>query len=133
MIGVDSNVLLRFFVADDLEQHRQSRAFFAARTDDDPAYVNIVVLAELVWLMSRRYRLRRSEIADALRALLESLNVEIEERDLVAQAVEEFTRSNEAGLADLLIAASNSRAGCRSTATFDIPAARDIPGMELLK
>jgi predicted nucleic-acid-binding protein len=133
MIGVDSNVLLRFFVVDDPHQHRQSRAFFAARTEDDPAYVNVVVLVELVWLMSRRYRLKRPEIVDALRALLESLNIEIESRELVAQAVDTFSRRRNAGFADLLIAALNTRADCRSTATFDVPASEEIPGMELLK
>jgi predicted nucleic-acid-binding protein len=133
VIGVDSNVLLRLFVDDDVEQHRRSKAFFASRSDVDPAYVNVVVLAELVWLMSKPYRLPRSDIITALNSLLESENVELESRSLVERVVERFRTSSDTGLADLLIAALNEQAACRSTATFDIPAARDIPGMELLK
>jgi predicted nucleic-acid-binding protein len=133
VIGVDSKVLLRLFVDDDAEQHQRSKAFFASRSDVDPAYVNVIVLAELVWLMSKRYRLPRPDIVTALNALLESENVELESRPLVERVVERFRSDADAGLADLLIAALNEQASCRSTVTFDISAARDIPGMELLK
>ena len=55
MIGVDSNVLLRLLIEEDSEQCKRSRAFFSERTARDPAFISCTVLAELIWLLRRRF------------------------------------------------------------------------------
>lgn len=132
MIGVDTNVVLRLFVVDDEQQHRSAVAFFSARSVDDPAYVNLLVVAELTWLLHRRYRFARMQILDVLRALAGVVNVEIEARDHVEAVIAAAAVDRNAGIADLLIALINARAGCSTTVTFDKDAAKRIPGMELV-
>jgi predicted nucleic-acid-binding protein len=132
MIGVDTNVVLRLFVVDDEEQHRRAVAFFSARSIDDPAYVNLLVVAELTWLLHRRYRFSRTQLLDVLRALAGSVNVEIEARDLVEDAIAAAAADSNAGIADLLIALTNTRAGCAATVSFGKDAAKRISGMELV-
>lgn len=131
MIGVDTNVVLRLFVDDDEIQHRMSVAFFSERTAEDPAYVNDVVVVELVWLLSGRYGFGRDGVVAVLRALLDSVNVRLQNREIVEEAVE-LAVEVRAGLADSIIAGINRKDGCRNTATFDRPASTRIPGMDLL-
>lgn len=132
MIGVDTNVVLRLFVVDDEAQHRRSVAFFAGRSADDPAYVNLLVIAELVWLLQRRYGFAMDRIIEVLQVLVESVNVVVERRDLLEAVIAAGPGNHKVSLADRLIAQMNQGAGCRATVTFDRPAADHIPAMELL-
>jgi predicted nucleic-acid-binding protein len=131
MIGVDTNVLLRLIVRDDLSQHELARNFFALRSASDPAYVSILVLTECAWLLRKRYGYTKDRIADMVAALLESPDIVIEQADLVADAAER-SRQPKVGLVDALIAQLASRQGCSATCTFDRDAAKLVPGMELL-
>ena len=132
MIGVDTNIVLRLFVVDDEAQHRQAVAFFAARSADDPAYVNLLVVAELVWLLQRRYGFAVERIVEVLHVLVESVNIVVERRELLDAVIAAGPGGRKVSIADLLIAHINREAGCRATLTFDIPAPERIPGMELL-
>jgi predicted nucleic-acid-binding protein len=131
MIGVDANVLLRLFVADDQGQHQRAVSFFSKRTPDDPAYIDLLVLAEFVWLLDRRYGYAMPAIVATLAELLDTADITIERADLVADVLQ-YVRAK-VGLVDLLIAAKAEAAGCHKVVTFDRPAARDVPGMELIK
>ncbi|HTJ56225.1 MAG TPA: type II toxin-antitoxin system VapC family toxin [Devosiaceae bacterium] len=132
MIGADSNLLLRLFVDDDAEQHRRAVEFFADRPADDPVYVNVLVLAELVWLLSRRYRYPNATIIDTLEALLTNAGFMMERADLIMSAIQQ-ARTLHTGFADTLIQLLNLDAGCRFTVTFDKQVGDRLPGMELLK
>ncbi len=131
MIAVDANVLLRLFVDDNADQHRKAKAFFAARSPDDPAYVDLLVLAEFIWLLDRRYGYPLEQIVASARFLLGTLDIAVERADLVAGALD--AASSRVGVIDHLIAAKGVAAGASHTVTFDRPAARDVSGMELLK
>lgn len=132
MIGVDTNIVLRLFVPDDEAQHRRSIAFFSARSAEDPAYVNLIVIAELAWLLQRRYGYAADKIFEVLRVLIDSINIAVERRDLVEAAILAGSSARKVSVADLLIAQINKQDGCRSTATYDALAAQRIPEMELL-
>jgi predicted nucleic-acid-binding protein len=131
MIGVDTNVLLRLYVADDREQHEAARGFFAARSKDDPAYVSLIVLIECVWALTKTYKYRWEQINDLLDALVDTSDIVIERADMVADALSRVTEGN-IDLVDALIAGTNIADGCRMTVTFDKKAARRLPSMELL-
>jgi len=71
MIGLDTNILVRLLVADDPEQTERARKLVSARcTRESPGFINCIVLAELVWVLSGAYGLSRSQIANAVEALL---------------------------------------------------------------
>jgi predicted nucleic-acid-binding protein len=132
VIGVDTNVLARLFVADDPRQHGMAKAFFAQRTSDDPVFVSTLVAAELARLLHKTFDYKKSDIIAVLNAVLASPDFVLERRDVLAGALE-IAKSSRAGVADSIIAGVAAAEGARSTMTFDKGAARDIPGMELLK
>jgi predicted nucleic-acid-binding protein len=131
MRGVDTNILLRHIVRDDEDQARVATAFIASRTRDDPAFISLVVLAELVWALRRRYGYSSRQVHALLVMLLETAEFHLEDE---VELVQMFVGGDsiKGDIADHFIAYSSARAGCISTVTFDKGAASNIPSMELL-
>lgn len=123
MIGLDSNVLVRYIVQDAPEQATAaSRLIEGQCTERSPGHVNLVVLVELVWVLTRAYRYGRGDVARVVLQLLRTTESDIEDSDAVWAALREF----EVGAADFaayLIARRNRDAGCGRTYTFDRRAA----------
>jgi predicted nucleic-acid-binding protein len=132
MIGVDTNVLVRFFVRDDMRQGASAERFMNERTTDDPAFVSVVAIVELAWALEQIYQYQRQQIVSAVALLLGSGNVVVEDEELVKAAIAEVSAVN-ITVVDCLIARIALEAGATSTVTFDRDAARRVPGMELLK
>jgi predicted nucleic-acid-binding protein len=132
MIGVDTNVLVRFFVRDDPRQGSLADRFMNERTSDDPAFISVIVVAEFVWALEQVYEYQRSQIHAALALLLGSANVVLEREELVKTALMSAGEAS-SDIADSLIAALANDAGASATVTFDRDAAKLVPGMELLK
>lgn len=132
MIGIDTNVLLRLLVRDHDAQARAAERFITTHcTSEDPGYVSRVVIVEIVWALKVIYDYGRSQIAAAIRGLLDVSELEIESADEVHAAVADFETSA-AGFADCLLARTNAAAGCEHTVTLDRKAAK-LVGFQLLK
>ena len=123
MIGLDTNVLVRFLVQDDPGQGALARDLMARCTEDRPGLVGREVLVELVWVLERAYRFERARIAEALDGLLAAEELALETPDAVAIATEGY-RTGGVDFSDLMILAAAGRAGCESLYTFDRRAAR---------
>lgn len=119
MIGLDTNVLVRFLVGDERRQCE-----LAMRVIDDAAkggracFISVVVLCEVVWVLESAYGYRRHEIADVLERLLSARQFVVDAKDAVYPAVKAY-RQGKADLADYLIGRLNRTAGCEVTVTFD--------------
>lgn len=131
MIGLDTNVLLRLYLADEPEQAQSAKTLFASLSEDEPGYINVVTLVEFVWTLQRRFRIGRERITEIITGLLETRDILFEDEELLEVAMETAVASNR-DIPDVLIALRNRRAGCRVTMTFDRKAVSRIPGMELL-
>jgi predicted nucleic-acid-binding protein len=118
LIGLDTNLLVRYFVRDDVRGTAVADRVVSALTSNRPGYVNLVVLAELVWVLARTYRLDRSRIAAAVAKLLNSADVVLEREELVSVALKAF-RDENFDFSDLLINLVNAAAGCETTLTLD--------------
>lgn len=129
MKAVDTNVLLRFVLRDDEPQFAAASAFFNARTAEDPAFVSLIVLTELVWALRQRYGFDRDKARFLVETLLETAELVFEDEASLSRIIAHADRGD---IADHLISRSARRAGCSSTVTFDREAAKIIPGMELL-
>jgi predicted nucleic-acid-binding protein len=127
--AVDTNVLLRFVLRDDEAQFAQASRFFGSRSVDDPAFVSLVVLAELAWALRQRYGYSRLQIVSLVFALLETAEIAFEDEAALSEVVAQAERGD---LADHLISYCARRAGCAATVTFDRDAARLVNSMELL-
>lgn len=124
MIGLDTNVLVRYIVQDDADQALAATRLIEGRcTERSPGYVSVLVLVELVWVLAGAYRYANSDVARVILQLLRTTEFRIEESDAVWAALREF-EGGAASFADYLIAQRNRAAGCTSTFTFDRKAAR---------
>ncbi len=125
MIGVDTNVLVRFLLSDDPVQSPQAAEFFAQRTTADPAFVSLVTLVETVWNVRRQ--VTQTQLAATISRLLTSEHVVVQAPDVVSRALRDATEAG-ADLADAVIAHLGVGADCDFTVTFDRKAA-SLPGM----
>lgn len=130
MIGIDTNVLVRFLVRDDPDQARLASDFIGQLTEAEPGFVCREVLVELVWVLERAYRFGRVEIAQAIEGLLSATELVVEAADDVGSAIDLYRRESY-GFADLMIASSVRRAGAKGLVTFDRKTGR-LPNVRLL-
>ncbi|HZB88321.1 MAG TPA: type II toxin-antitoxin system VapC family toxin [Terracidiphilus sp.] len=130
MIGIDTNILVRFFTQDDRAQGRKATAFIQSLTASELGYVSLVVLVEMVWVLRSSYRLSRPQLAAILTRLLDSPEIIVEDDSVVREAVLRFQRSR-VEFVDQLIERCSHAAGCTATVTFDVDASR-ATGMRLL-
>lgn len=118
MIGIDTNILLRAIADDDGAHSPKAREFLLARTADDPAVVNAVVLAEMVWALRAKFKADREEIVSILDDIVGNPAFVILGRESVLVALQDY-REGLGGFTDVLIAQLNVAAGCATTMTFD--------------
>jgi predicted nucleic-acid-binding protein len=130
MIGLDTNVLLRFFAQDDERQSKLADEMMASLTRDNPGWIGLATVLEFMWAMSKPMRLPKPVVCNALDQLLSINSIVVDQSNVVALALRQF-RATHADFADCLISLSARAAGCSKTVTFDKIAARDA-GMELL-
>ncbi len=130
MIGLDTNVLVRYLMQDDPRQAEKASRLIESLTPESPGFVTVVALVELVWVLSSCYDLTREQIAQALDALLRTKEIVLDRADQVAQALRTF-RASAADFADCLIERTAAAAGCEQTMTFDTGAAKRA-GMTLI-
>jgi predicted nucleic-acid-binding protein len=119
VIGLDTNVLVRYLVQDDAEQGATaSRAIRAAVADQEPLFLCGVVLCETVWVLETAYGHDREAIADVLDRILLSDGFVVEGRDEVSAALRAYG-AGRGDFADYLIGHVNTARGCARTLTFD--------------
>jgi len=119
MLGVDTNVLVRYLVRDDQAQYERARRMIKREVSaGESVLVSLLVLLETEWVLRSRYELAKPEIVAVLSALLETSELAIEDEPCVEQALYSW-KDSAADFADCLIGARNRRLGCGATATFD--------------
>ena len=131
MTGLDTNVLVRFFAQDDRLQSPKADTILGSLTAQDPGWVGMVTILELVWVLGSKNRFDRTAIVKTVHQLLLRQEIVVEQAEIVENALQLFRRGN-ADFADCLIAASAMAAECARTVTFDRVAARDA-GMQLVE
>ena len=124
MIGLDTNVLVRYLTQDEPRQAARATRLIESRcTEESPCRISLIVLCELVWVLCRAYGYTKEEVAGVLQQALITSELEVEDESLAWQALEAW-RSGTADYADYLVILSNVQAGCDATYTFDRKLAR---------
>ncbi|MGD0837673.1 MAG: type II toxin-antitoxin system VapC family toxin [Polyangia bacterium] len=130
MIGIDTNVLVRYIAQDDPVQSRRATAFVEREcTEATPGFVGLIALVEVVWVAESCYAASRGEVAQIVRRMLSARQLVAQDAETVWQALRLF-EEGKADFADCLLERSAASAGCKRTVTFDRDAAR--AGMTLL-
>ena len=127
MIGLDTNVLVRFLVRDDEDQFdRAQRLIRREAQTGTPVLVSHLVLLETEWVLRSRYKLSKSEILGAFSDLMSAVDMSFEEEHVVEEALF-IWKNSPAQFADCLIGARYGTLGCSATATLDTDAMK-LPG-----
>jgi predicted nucleic-acid-binding protein len=128
VIGLDTNILLRWLIGPDQRNFGASRSEVAAVERALSAtgveyFVNLVVLAETTWVLEQKLKLERPALCEVVDRMLLAANIVVDDAATVGEARRRFEVSN-IGFADCLIGQINRVAGCSHTLTFDRKAAR---------
>lgn len=127
MLGVDTNVLVRYLVRDDEAQFEKARKLIKREAAAGRGiFVSHLVVLETEWVLRSRYGLSKDQIVATISSLLDASDVRFEDEPAVEEALFIWKEAT-ADFADCLIGAKNRRLGCRATATFDTKAAK-LPG-----
>ena len=130
MIGLDTNILIRYLTQDDPMESAKAREIVERRlTEEEPGFVTIVAMVETVWVLERAYGLRPHEIVGAVERMLQTDVLVVENEQEVFTAMIAL-KEGQGSFADAVIAALGAKVGCSSTLTFDRQALR-LPGFEL--
>lgn len=130
MIGLDTNVLVRYVAQDDAKQSPKATALIESLSDTDQGFVSLVAVVELVWVMQGCYEATKSETVAVLERLLRIRTICVENAEVVLKALHSYTNST-ADFADCLIERSGHNANCMHTMTFDGKATKTA-GMRLI-
>jgi predicted nucleic-acid-binding protein len=131
MTGLDTNVVVRYLTHDDAAQTAAAVRVIDSLSQGSPGFLSLIVITELVWVLERSYRFKKSEIEQVLGTLLRSKELVVERAEIVAQALRKFSAGH-AEFADCLIERCGHAAECQYTFTFDRNAA-GAAGMKLLR
>ncbi|WP_424930754.1 PIN domain-containing protein [Amaricoccus tamworthensis] len=123
MIGLDTNILVRFLVQDDPKQADMANSLISRCSTRQPGFIGREALVEMVWVLERAYGQSAAAIAATLFGFLESEELVLENAEDVAVAAEAYG-SGVADFADHMILAATQRSGCTTLYTFDRKAAR---------
>ncbi|HHI92808.1 MAG TPA: PIN domain-containing protein [Gammaproteobacteria bacterium] len=136
MIAIDTNVLLRYLLDDDVEQSSKANHLIANK---GKVLITDAVLVETIWtLRGKKYQLNKSALVNVVQALFQEPNIRFENGQVVWMALNDYinvkaVKGKEADFADALIVnkaryiSENQGYSFDGSYTFD-RAAQKIPG-----
>ena len=131
MIGLDTNVVVRYLTQDDTKQAAvASRLFEQTLSVERPGFVSLITLCEIVWVLADCYGADKARLGDVVEGLLASKQLIVEDAELVWKALRAWEKAT-ADFSDALVGQALAANGCKRIVTFDKAAAR-LPGFELL-
>lgn len=134
MIGLDTNVLVRYLAQDEPKQAASAtRLIDKELSVGAPGFISLLVLAEMCWVLKRLYGASPAELKATVQDLLRMPQLQLERREVVQAALgsEKPGKGAKRGFVDALIAEVARAEGCKHTVSFDKAAVREA-GMLLL-
>jgi predicted nucleic-acid-binding protein len=131
MIGLDTNVLVRYLAQDDpVQSPKAADLIERTLTEQHPGFVSLVAMVETAWVLERAYRVTTTELASVIERILQTAVLTVEHEQQVFTAMIAM-KQGRGSFADALIGALGIAAGCTHTVTFDRAASR-LPDFALL-
>lgn len=130
MIGLDTNVVIRYLTQDDAKQAAKANKLIEQQlSPKSPGFITVITMVEIVWVLESCYKQNRDDISKVLYSLLTTKQLVVESADKVYLALRRYGNAK-ADLSDALIAIIAEQEGCERVVTFDNHAVN--VGMELL-
>jgi predicted nucleic-acid-binding protein len=119
VIGIDTDVLIRYLTQDDVAQARRVDSFVdEVEREGAKLHIDDIVVCELVWVLRGAYRLNKATIAVALDQIISTALFSFDDRELLRGALDDY-RHGPGDFADYVIGRRNLSSGCGHTVTFD--------------
>ena len=119
MIGIDTNILVRYLTQDDIEQAKTAEALLNKYlTKPKSVLVNNIVMCELIWVLDRGYKYSKDKIIDVVRHIISTEEFAFENQKVLWLALDQFEKKR-LDFSDALIGQLNKHQGCEATFTFD--------------
>lgn len=119
MIGIDTNILVRYLTQDDIEQAKMAEALLDKYlTKPESVFINNIVMCELMWVLDRGYKYSKDQIIKVVRQILSTEEFAFENQKVLWLVLEQFEKKR-LDFSDALIGHLNKNQGCESTFTFD--------------
>ncbi|MBK6998520.1 MAG: type II toxin-antitoxin system VapC family toxin [Rhodoferax sp.] len=134
MVGLDTNVLVRYLTQDDVKQAAIATRYIEQDLSaTQPGFISLVVLVEVCWVLKRLYAATDDELASTVEDFLNAEQFQVERHELVKAVTQvlQSRKGSKSGFADLLIVEIARAQGCTQTVSFDKGAVR-LAGMTLL-
>lgn len=123
MIGIDTNILVRYLTQDDTEQAKVAEQLFNEyATSPQSVFINNIVLCELVWVLERGYKYSKESITKVIKHILSTKEFIFENQELLWLALNQYSQKK-LDFSDALIGEINKNFDCTNTFTFDKAAA----------
>ncbi len=132
IVGLDTNVVIRYIVQDHPEQSKRANRCIESWIKQGKALrICQIALSEIYWVLERCYKLSKPELISVLSALLQTKQIQIEQDNVVWQALRDFENSS-VGFSDCLIGRQNASCECSATFTFDKEATKQLTTFTLV-
>jgi predicted nucleic-acid-binding protein len=119
MIGLDTNILVRYLTQDDPDQSRKAtNEIEKGLSAGHMFFIADIVMCELVWVLETAYGYERREIVPVLENILRTKQFQFDNKDLLWKSLADY-RTKKGDFADHLIGRAGHNAGCSETLTFD--------------
>ena len=119
MIGIDTNILVRYFTQDNLEQAQiVEQVINSYATSPNSLFINNIVMCELIWVLERGYKYSKEAISTVIKQMLSTEEFAFENQELLWLSLNQYNQ-NKLDFSDALIGESNKEFGCSKTLTFD--------------
>ena len=131
MIGLDTNVIIRYVAQDDARQSAAAtRLMEGSLSAETPGYITLVTLCEVAWVLAECYGADRERIRTVIEGLLETRQIVVESAEVAWRALRAW-QGTSADFSDALIGEIALAAGAKKVLTFDKAAAK-LGSFELL-
>lgn len=120
MIGIDTNILVRYLTNDNEEQSQKVLNLLEQYSGTESSiYINNIVLCEVVWVLEAAYKYPKQDITHALKLILQTPEFSFDNHATIVKVLYDYEQSNGADFSDILISASNKDNNCIATYSFD--------------
>ena len=120
MIGIDTNILVRYLTKDNTEQAiAASNLLEQYSGDESSVYINNIVLCEVIWVLESGYKYPKNQITNAIKLILQTPEFAFDNHAFIVKVLYQYEQSHGADFSDILISFTNKNIGCSTTYSFD--------------
>lgn len=128
MIGLDTNIVIRYLVQDDPKQSKLANEFIEdSQKSKEGFWISQITLCEIFWVLEKRYKISKTNMILILTNLLETAQIQIENEVIAWEALNDYEKSSKVSFADCMIGRQNAFNDCAITYTLDKYAAKRLP------